>query len=74
MSKVGKASKKLTLVYKNISSDEFIDYMKPKLQHFVRHNFMAKWEDKHFKNCIKHFLTNIMVFVVDFAANYSFEV
>jgi hypothetical protein len=44
MSRVGKALKKLTLVYKTISLDEFIDYMKPKLQHFVKHNFMPRWE------------------------------
>ncbi len=36
MSRVAKPLKKLTLVYKPISSDEFIDYMKPKLQHFVK--------------------------------------
>jgi hypothetical protein len=71
MSKVGKALKKLTLVYK----DEFINYMKPKLQHFVRHNFaMARWEDKHFKQCIKSFLANTMVSIDDFVENYSFEV
>lgn len=74
MSRVGKALKKLTLVYKTASLDDFIDYMKPKLQHFVKHNFVAKWEDKHFKKCIKHFPTNIMVYVVDSAENYSFEV
>jgi thiaminase len=73
MSKVGKALKKLTLVYKTTSSDEFIDYMKPKLQHFVRHNFVARLEDKHFKKCIKHFPSNVMVYVVDFVKNYSFE-
>jgi hypothetical protein len=74
MSKVSKALKKLTLVYKTTSSNEFVDYMKPKLQHFVRHNFVAMWENKHFKKCIKHFLANIVVSMVEFANNYSFEV
>jgi hypothetical protein len=74
MSKVGNASKKLTLVYKITSTNEFFDYMKLKLQHFVRHNFVAKWKDEHFKKCIKHFLANTMVYVVDFVENYSFEV
>jgi hypothetical protein len=68
------ALKKLTLLYKTRSVDEFIDYMKPKLQHFVRHNFVARWENKHFKNCIKFFPTNTMVSIVDFTENYSFEV
>jgi hypothetical protein len=52
-SKNGKPLKKLTLVYKNTSSNEFVEYLKPKIQHFVRHNFMARWQDKHFKTCVK---------------------
>jgi hypothetical protein len=43
------------------------------LQHFVKHNFVARWEDKHFKKCIKYFPANIVVSIVDFAENYSFE-
>jgi len=41
-SKIGKPFKKLTLVYKRTSLDEFIQYLKLKLQHFVRHNFVAR--------------------------------
>jgi hypothetical protein len=33
--------KKLTLVYKTTFLDEFIDYLKPKLQHFVWHKFVT---------------------------------
>ncbi len=68
------ALKKLTLVYKTRSIDEFIDYMKPKLQHFVGRNFVAKWEDKHFNNCIKSFPANTVVSIIDFIKNYTFEV
>ncbi len=35
MARSGRALKKLTLVYKTTFLDEFIDYLKPKLQHFV---------------------------------------
>ncbi len=38
------------------------------------HNFVAQWHDKHFKICIKSFLINNMVLVVDFVKNYNFEV
>ncbi len=48
--------------------------MKPKIQAFARHNFVAEWQDKHFKICIKSFFVGSMVSVVDFAKNYSFEV
>ncbi len=62
ISKIGKPLKKLTLVYKNTYSDEFIEYLKPKLQHFVRHNFVARWQDKHFKTHGKSLPTNCILF------------
>ncbi len=74
MAKNDRPLKKLTLVYKNTTSNEFIEYMQPKLQHFVKHNFIASWENKHFKQCIKYFPINIVVFIFDFVENYSFEV
>jgi hypothetical protein len=46
MSRNGQSFKRLTLVYKSTTSYEFIDYLKPKLQHFVKHNFITRWEDK----------------------------
>jgi wobble nucleotide-excising tRNase len=48
--------------------------MRPKLQNFVKHNFVAKWQDSEFKTCIKSFPENSVVSVVDFAENYSFEI
>jgi hypothetical protein len=74
ISKNGKPLEKLTMVYKNTSLDEFIKYLKPKLQLFGRHNFMPRWQNKHFKTCVKSFPTNYIVFIVDFAENYSFQV
>ncbi len=53
-------------MYDTTTLDEFISYLKPKLLHFVKHNFVTKWEDKHFKLCIKPSPTNIVVFVFDF--------
>jgi hypothetical protein len=38
--------KKLSLVYKKTTLDEMLDYLKLKLQHFVKHNFVVQWEDK----------------------------
>jgi hypothetical protein len=42
-SRKGKVSKKLTLVYKKTFPDVLLEYMRPKLQHFVKHNCVAKW-------------------------------
>ncbi len=41
MARNGQSLKKLTLVYNTMMSDEFIEYLQPKLQHFVKHNFIA---------------------------------
>ncbi len=46
MSKVGKSLKKLTLVHKKTSSEEFIEYLKLKLQTFTKHNSVFSWQDK----------------------------
>jgi hypothetical protein len=51
-----------------------IDYLKPKLQHFAKHNFVVCWEDKQFKACLKAFPNYNVVWVVDFVNNYSFEI
>jgi hypothetical protein len=56
-----------------VSLDEFIEYLKPKLQHFVKHNFVASWQDKHFKTCVKSLSKDSIAFIVDFAKNYNFQ-
>ncbi len=73
MTRSGKTLEKLTLVYKKTNSDEFVHYLKPKLQTFIRHNFVSRWQDKQFKSNIKSFPHQIVVSVVDFDENYTFE-
>jgi len=46
ISKKEKVLKKLNLVYKKTISNVFLDYLKPKLQAFVTHNFVTRWEDQ----------------------------
>ena len=53
--------KKLTLIYKETSSAELVSYLKPKLQDFVRHVFVAKCADEQFKNCLANFRDNTIV-------------
>jgi hypothetical protein len=43
--KKGEERKKLKLIYKSTKSNELIAYLKPKLQYFVRHNFITRWYD-----------------------------
>ena len=74
LSKKSKVLKKLNLVYKKTTADVFFDYLKPKLQAFVTHNFVARWEDAQFKKSIRTFPKDTIVSVVDFAENYKFEI
>jgi hypothetical protein len=32
-------------MHMEINSNELIQYLKPKLQYFVMHNFVARWQD-----------------------------
>jgi hypothetical protein len=42
----GDACKVTQLQYMDTSTLEFLDYLHPKLEDFVTHNFIAKWQDK----------------------------
>ena len=70
----GLQRKKLQLIYKDTTSHELVQYLKPKLQFFVRHSFVAKWEDEQFRTCLRTCPADTMVSVIDYDENYSFEV
>ncbi len=44
--KKGEEKKKLKLMHMETNSMEFILALKLKLQYFVRHNFIARWQDQ----------------------------
>jgi len=48
--------------------------LKPKLKTFVTHNFVARWQDKEFKQAIKSFPKDTVVSIVDFVENYKFKI
>ncbi len=66
--------KRLQLVDKSTVSSELIAYLKSKLQFFVGHNFVTRWQDKMFKSCLENFLVDTLVSIVDFVENYTFEI
>jgi hypothetical protein len=43
--KKGESKKKLVLVYKSTTSDELLQYLKPKFKFFVQYNFVARWQE-----------------------------
>jgi hypothetical protein len=66
--------KRLQFIFKSIVSSEFIAYLKPKLQFFACHNFLARWQDKMFKSCLENFLVDTLVSIVDFVEKCTFEI
>lgn len=56
------------------NAKELLLTFKLKLQYFVQHNFIARWQDQQFRNCFQHFLGDIMVLVIDFVENYNFKI
>jgi hypothetical protein len=48
--------------------------MKPNLQKFIRHNFVASWQDKQARLVLESLLAGTIISHVDFAENYSFQV
>jgi hypothetical protein len=41
---------------------------------FVHQNFVSRWQDQQFKECLKHFPSDTIISMIDFAENYSFEI
>jgi hypothetical protein len=42
----GDACKVIQLLYMDIGTPKFLDYLRPWLKDFVTHNFTVKWQDK----------------------------
>ncbi len=51
---------------------KYVDFMGSKLQQFVLHNFVATWQDCHYRLCMANQSPDYLVSYVDFAKNYSF--
>jgi hypothetical protein len=66
--------KKLILVYKKTTSNEFINFWNPNYNNLLNIIFLCIRKTGFLKKCIISFLTNTVTFVVDFAKDYSFEV
>lgn len=59
------------VLYNETSPKELISYFKPRLQSFVTHNFIAKWQDHHFKLIFMTIPNGSIISCVDFFQNYT---
>jgi hypothetical protein len=69
----GKDRKVVKLEYKETTTVELIEFMKPKLSFFVKHNFLATWQDAKFKEQLSNLPGHIVLTCVDFSKNYSMK-
>ena len=53
---------------------EFFKYLKPKLQGFIRHNYVAKSQDFQASLVLESLPENTILSHVDFAKNYRYQV
>jgi hypothetical protein len=70
----GRARKRIVEVYKETSSEVFFEYLKSKLPQFVRHNFIARWQDDHCRRSMECMGEDVILSHIDFAENYTFEI
>ena len=70
----GQAIRCIREVYKETGPFELLQYLKPTLQHYIHHNFMATWQDTQAKLAMKSLAEEVILFHIDFAENYDFKV
>ena len=70
----GKPRKRIVEAYRETSPIVFFEYLKSKLPQFVRHNFIARWQDDHYKLSMKCLGEDMILSHIDYAENYTFEI
>ena len=69
----GRKKKRKILSYKQIPCKELLILFKDHLRKFIQHNFIYRWPAEQMTECILQFPEDLVVFVVDFAKNYTFK-
>jgi hypothetical protein len=60
--------------YNESNPTELVDYLKPKLQSFIKHNYVAHWQDNQFKELMYFIPNGTVISCIDFSENYSLKV
>lgn len=69
----GNPARRIKEVYKQTSPYELVQYLKPTLQRFITHNFVARWQDEQSKLALKSLHEGVILSYIDFAENYTFQ-
>ena len=73
MSIDGRPKKRIKEVIMSTPFSEFLDFFTPTIQHFIRHNFVAKWQTEQAKLLQACLQEGVVLTHIDFAENYTFE-
>ena len=69
----GKKQRRKVLTFKEMSYSDVLRDFKTYLQKFIRHNFISRWQAEQFKQSVQTFPEHVVVSVIDFAENYTFQ-
>lgn len=70
----GYEKKRITEVFKQTTPGEFVTYFKKKVQQFVTHNFIARWQDGECRRMMDNVPCGVLISHIDFAENYTFAI
>jgi len=68
-----KSQQNLRLQYKETTTREFLDYLRPKLKFFVMHNYVSKFQEEQYNVRLDTFSPASILLAMDFTNNYSFQ-
>jgi hypothetical protein len=70
----GKEKKTLKVFYHETPLRELISNLKPRLQSFMTHNFVSKWQEHQFKSILGTIPSGSIIYCVDILYNYTMQV
>jgi hypothetical protein len=71
---VGKNKKVHKVEYHETQPKELLKYLNPHLKEFVLHNYVFRWQDLQFKECLQNFTHDEIMSCVDFSKNYTLKI
>lgn len=70
----GEVRKRITEVHKQTEPGVFVRYLQSKVKVFIKHNFVASWQDQQCKEMMKNVPEGVVISHIDFAENYTFQI
>jgi hypothetical protein len=69
----GRPKKRIKETFKETAMSMFLDYLHPKLQQFIKHNFVARWQHTKCRLVMANLPFDYILSHIDFVENYTFS-